>query len=127
MKERNPANPAKTWNVLVPVVDLVAAGTREEAISILESKLRAAGFDPYEGAASDAFESEESEQGEQPEELSLSQLSMLKTYESGPRIWDAASLIGTVHSLANQGLIELGCNGTYRLTRKGRRRLEETA
>lgn len=52
----------KTWNTLVPVVELIVAGSAQEAIDILSQKLRDAGFGPYTGHARtpDAFESEDS-------------------------------------------------------------------
>lgn len=47
------------WNVLVPVVELVEANTRDTAIDELKARLRSYGFDPYEGEGTDAFRSEE--------------------------------------------------------------------
>jgi hypothetical protein len=37
------------YNVLSAVVDLIDADTEDEAVSLLDRKLRAAGFEPYEG------------------------------------------------------------------------------
>lgn len=48
-----------TWNVKVPVVALVKAGSAADAVRVLEALLRAGGFDPYEGEPGSAFESEE--------------------------------------------------------------------
>ena len=54
--------------------------------------------------------------------------SLLRSYAAGPRIWDAASLLPAVISLANQGLIE-PCPGelraAYQLTEQGRHALGE--
>ena len=49
----------KQWNVLIPVVALIDAETAEEAITRLREILVLQGFDPYEGAESNAFESED--------------------------------------------------------------------
>lgn len=49
----------KVWNTLVPVVELVMADNAEEAVTKLRQRLTAAGFDPYDGEGSSAFESEE--------------------------------------------------------------------
>ena len=49
----------KTWNVLVPVVGLIGAETREEAIGILQDRIKMADLDSYDEGI-DAFESEES-------------------------------------------------------------------
>jgi hypothetical protein len=49
----------KTWNTLVPVVDLIPADSGEEAVTILRARLVAAGFEPYEGEPGNAFESED--------------------------------------------------------------------
>lgn len=52
--------PTKVFNVLVPVVALVEADCEKHAIVAMKSKLRTAGFEPYEGdPGSDAFESED--------------------------------------------------------------------
>jgi hypothetical protein len=48
----------KTWNVLVPVVGLIGAETREEAIGILQDRIKMADLDSYDEGI-DAFESEE--------------------------------------------------------------------
>ena len=47
-----------TWNVLVGVVTLETADTREEAVAQVIRKLGAAGFSVYEGQPADAFESD---------------------------------------------------------------------
>jgi hypothetical protein len=52
-----------TWNTAVVVVELIEAGSAQEAILALEKRLRAAGYDPYDDADShypNAFESEDS-------------------------------------------------------------------
>jgi hypothetical protein len=51
---------------------------------------------------------------------------MLRSYEGGPRVWDAASLQPAVISLESQGLIERvrGNTNTYQLTEKGRQALD---
>ena len=51
------------FNVKLPVVALVGAGSPEEAIIAFRQKLEAAGFGVYDGEPADAFESEY--QGEQ--------------------------------------------------------------
>ena len=59
--DKTKASPV-TWNVTVPVVDLIKAATDSEALTILADRLRAAGFDVYEGSLPDganAFESED--------------------------------------------------------------------
>jgi hypothetical protein len=51
----------EVYNVRVAVVELVRAADEAEAVSIVESRLRRAGFEPYEdgvGNYPDAFESE---------------------------------------------------------------------
>jgi hypothetical protein len=49
----------KVFNVLVPVVALVAADCERDAIDALTSMLIKAGFEPYEGdPPANAFESE---------------------------------------------------------------------
>ena len=48
-----------TYNVLAAVVELVDAPSEAEAIMELERRLRAAGFEPYDGRPTTAFESEE--------------------------------------------------------------------
>jgi ParB-like chromosome segregation protein Spo0J len=47
----------KTWNVLIPVVELIVAETAEDAQRILAESLQRFGFEPYEEGR-DAFESE---------------------------------------------------------------------
>lgn len=50
-----------TWNVMVPVVDLIEAGSRSQAIADLTTRLRKAGFRDqldYAATESDAFESD---------------------------------------------------------------------
>lgn len=57
-------------------------------------------------------------------------LDMLRSYEPGPHIWDAASLQPKVWELADKGLIEQVTEGehagphTYQLTALGREVLE---
>jgi DNA-binding PadR family transcriptional regulator len=60
---------------------------------------------------------------------------LLRSYASGPRIWDAASIVPGVYRLEGQGLIEPAppeddgsppSRGAYQLTAKGRRVLAET-
>lgn len=57
-------------------------------------------------------------------------LDMLRSYEPGPHIWDAASLQPQVWELADKGLIEQVTEGehagphTYQLTALGREVLE---
>ena len=51
---------------------------------------------------------------------------MLHSYASGPRIWDAASLVSEVAALAGAGLIEpVPDSAAYRLTDAGRAELRE--
>lgn len=51
-------NEKTLWNVRLSVVDLVRADSDVDAVADLTRRLRAAGFDVYEGDAGDAFESE---------------------------------------------------------------------
>lgn len=46
---------------------------------------------------------------------------LLRSYENGPRIWDVASIVPLVFSLAQQGMIEPvpDTRGAYRLTDAG--------
>jgi hypothetical protein len=53
-----------TWNVMVPVVDLVEADTKEAAIARLARRLRSAGFGDcldYAATESNAYESDDQE------------------------------------------------------------------
>jgi len=54
------------------------------------------------------------------------ELDLLRSYEDGPRIWDAAVLMPLVHSLHEQGLIEPHQDrpGVYQITQAGREALE---
>lgn len=58
------------WNTLVPAVAIVTAGTAQEAIDILASRLSAAGFEPYTDHARtpDAFPDENQEEEEEGNE-----------------------------------------------------------
>lgn len=58
--------------------------------------------------------------------MAKSELELLRSYENGPRIWDAAALLPVVTSLWGQGLIEPrpGSGGAYRLTEAGAARLK---
>lgn len=50
------------YNVLVPVVKLVSAPSRDQAVSLVADSLREAGFDPFlDGGGASAFESEDQE------------------------------------------------------------------
>jgi hypothetical protein len=51
-----------------------------------------------------------------PEELRL-----LKSYQAGPRIWDATAILPHVYALEVKGLIEPDDSGTYHLTDSGRK------
>jgi DNA-binding PadR family transcriptional regulator len=55
------------------------------------------------------------------------ELRLLGSYADGPKIWDAAILVPTVFSLADQGLIEphQDRSGVYQLTERGRQVLAE--
>jgi hypothetical protein len=46
------------YNVLAAVVDLIEADSEAEACAKLEQRLLAAGFEPYDGQPTTAFESE---------------------------------------------------------------------
>lgn len=47
------------WNAAVVVTGLVEAGSEDEAVAVLEGKVREAGFDPYSSYPyPNAFESE---------------------------------------------------------------------
>lgn len=50
---------------------------------------------------------------------------LLRSYENGPRIWDATAVLPDVYALADKGLIEPtgSNNGAYRLTEAGRTEL----
>lgn len=50
------------------------------------------------------------------------ELDLLRSYEKGPRIWDATAILPAVCALADKGLIEpvTGTNGAYQLTEAGR-------
>lgn len=51
---------------------------------------------------------------------------MLRSYENGPRIWDATVVLSTVFALQDMQLIEpAGHNGAYQLTEAGRAALRE--
>lgn len=53
-------------------------------------------------------------------------MELLRSYVSGPKIWDAASLLPSVYSLEDQGLIEMVGNSLlYQLTGAGRKALRE--
>ena len=61
------------WNTLVPVVSIITAGTAQEAIDILATRLSAAGFEPYTDHARtpDAFRDEiQDEEEEDNEDIS---------------------------------------------------------
>lgn len=51
---------------------------------------------------------------------------LLRSYASGPKIWDAAAIVPDVFALADAGLIEPapGSNSRYALTEAGRKALE---
>lgn len=55
------------------------------------------------------------------------ELLLLRSYENGPRIWDAAAIVPEVFALADKGLIEpVDMNGRrYQLTEAGRGELAE--
>jgi hypothetical protein len=58
--------------------------------------------------------------------MTKDELSLLRSYASGPKIWDAVTLLPTVYALADQGLIEpVGDSGAYQLTMAGREALRE--
>ena len=51
---------------------------------------------------------------------------LLRSYENGPRIWDATALLPVVWALENKGLVEPVGPGNflaYQLTEKGRKAL----
>ena len=58
-----------------------------------------------------------------PPALTKSQLGMLRSYERGPRIWDASALARQVEELAGMGLIRPHGDKAYELTGLGRIRL----
>lgn len=54
------------------------------------------------------------------EDLSAGLMNLLRSYEKGPKIWDAASILPDVYRLAERGLITpLGSSGAHRLTDAG--------
>jgi DNA-binding PadR family transcriptional regulator len=57
----------------------------------------------------------------------MNELDLLRSYESGPRIWDAAAILPGVYALETKGLIEpTGTSGAYQLTEAGREALEDS-
>lgn len=59
-------------------------------------------------------------------DLTREQRDLLGSYEGGPRIWDAASIVPTVFELTDMGLIETIHGQTARqLTELGRQVLAE--
>lgn len=55
------------------------------------------------------------------EDLSAGLMNLLRSYEKGPKIWDATSILPDVYRLAERGLITpLGSSGAHRLTDAGR-------
>ena len=60
-------------------------------------------------------------------ELTKGELELLRSYEQGPYIWDAASIVPQVWRLAEKGLVEPADQTSYRyqLTEAGRRALGE--
>jgi hypothetical protein len=45
---------------------------------------------------------------------------LLRSYENGPRIWDAVSVLLRVYALEDKGLVEpAGTSGAYQLTEAG--------
>jgi len=59
--------------------------------------------------------------------LPKNELDFLRSYENGPRVWDATALLPGVHALQAKGLIEpVNAGGyLYQLTETGRRALTE--
>lgn len=58
--------------------------------------------------------------------MTENELQLLRSYENGPRIWDATAILPAVYDLAGKGLIEpAGDNGAYKLTAAGTGRLRE--
>jgi hypothetical protein len=56
------------------------------------------------------------------------ELELLRSYESGPRIWDATAVLETVYALEDKGLIEPnGPSGAYQLTGAGCKALREAS
>jgi DNA-binding MarR family transcriptional regulator len=56
-------------------------------------------------------------------------LSLLRSYEKGPRIWDASAVLPGVYSLEGKGLIEVAGDpraGAYQLTEAGRKAIRES-
>jgi len=52
-------------------------------------------------------------------------LDLLRSYEDGPKIWDATSILPGVYALEDKGLIEpVGCSGAYQLTGAGHAELD---
>ena len=59
------------------------------------------------------------------DDITPDELRLLRSYADGPRIWDAASLVPTVHRLEDLGLIERkptpeGGSSARQLTARGR-------
>jgi hypothetical protein len=53
---------------------------------------------------------------------------LLRSYENGPRIWDAVAVLPGVYELEDRGLIEpVGCSGAYQLTGAGRKALRNSS
>jgi hypothetical protein len=59
--------------------------------------------------------------------MNVRELSLLRTYETGPRIWDAMAVLPTVYALENKGLIEPTGPSPYlyQLTGAGRKALAD--
>jgi DNA-binding PadR family transcriptional regulator len=59
--------------------------------------------------------------------VNVKELSLLRTYETGPKIWDAMTIIPTVYSLQNKGYIEPAPVDSlrYQLTEAGRKALAD--
>lgn len=58
------------------------------------------------------------------ESMTEDELALLRSYEKGPRIWDAASIVPAVYALKEKGLIKSEDGYRYQLTGAGRRELE---
>lgn len=58
--------------------------------------------------------------------MTRNELELLRSYENGPRIWDAVLVLLRVYALEDKGLIEpSGTSGAYTLTGAGHKALKE--
>lgn len=60
--------------------------------------------------------------------MTKDELELLRSYQGGPRVWDAVAVLLRVRALEDMGLVEpVGAKGARRLTGAGRKALREAA